>query len=117
MAHRGPFRCECGELHEVFEESNDLAQHIHTEGITCLNESVAGACQRVFRPPGQRPAGEDVALHSVDDDAELVRTHRPLLDARGVGLVRGERNLAPLTSCHPISSIKSCRSSSMCPST
>lgn len=100
-AHRAPcFRCECGDFHDAYEESNDLAQFIHTEGITCLNESVAGACQQVFCPEGQRRAGEDIALRSDEDDPELVRgaqnATRPLsrgraphLDANPYTLQRG----------------------------
>ncbi|KAJ1639780.1 DUF1000-domain-containing protein [Pavlovales sp. CCMP2436] len=72
MAHRGPFRCECGELHDSYDESNDLAQYIRTDGVTCLNEAVPGACQKVFRPRRERGEGDDVALRSYEDDPELL---------------------------------------------
>ena len=49
--HSGPFRCECGQIHgaEFQGPSNDLLPYIDTAGVTALNESVRGACQRVFR--------------------------------------------------------------------
>ncbi|KAG8469899.1 hypothetical protein KFE25_006354 [Diacronema lutheri] len=69
--HRGPFRCECGELHDTYDESNDLEPYIHTDGVTCLNESVPGACRHVFRPLARR-RGEHLELRSDDDDPELL---------------------------------------------
>lgn len=125
----GPsFRCECGDFHDAYEESNDLAQFIHTEGITCLNESVAGACQQVFRPEGQRRAGEDIALRSDEDDPELVRgaqnAMRPLsreraprLDAAPVPSTAGAPRTAPNPERRPRPPPPAPHSSSTCPST
>jgi hypothetical protein len=97
-AHRGPFRCECGELHDVYDESNDLEPYIHTDGITCLNEAVTGSCQAVFRPLRLR-RDEDVALRSTDDDAELVRARRTRERSPGCALARARPSRHALMRC------------------
>jgi len=56
MAHSGPFRCQCGQIHadQYDGPSNDLLPFIDVQGIAALNESEHGACRRVFRPYDQR---------------------------------------------------------------
>ena len=72
-AHRGPFRCECGELHNSYDESNDLEPYIDTAGVTCLNEAVPGSCGLVLRPMGKREHQDtQEELRSAEDDPELI---------------------------------------------
>ena len=63
MAHSGPFRCQCGQIHDdMFDGiSNDLLPYIDIEGVTALNASERGAASRIFRPWDRRlERGPDV---------------------------------------------------------
>lgn len=71
MAHRGPFRCDCGELHDEYEESNDLLPFVDTQKVTCLNEQAPESCKSVFKPFTQRQTVVS-PLRSAEDDPELM---------------------------------------------
>jgi len=75
MAHSGPFRCQCGQIHadQYDGPTNDLLPYIDTAGVSALNESEAGACRRIFRPFDQR-LQRDAWLQSEDDDPQLLIT-------------------------------------------
>lgn len=72
MSHHGPFRCECGELHDEYDESNDLFQFVDNQAISCLNEAQPGSCKGVVRPYSQRLDTSRGDLCSDDDDPELM---------------------------------------------
>uniref|UniRef100_A0A7S0L3Y3 PITH domain-containing protein n=1 Tax=Coccolithus braarudii TaxID=221442 RepID=A0A7S0L3Y3_9EUKA len=98
MAHSGPFRCECGQLHglEFQGPSNDLLPYIDTPGVSALNESVGGACRRVFKPYDQRLEHEGF-VDSEDDDPQLL-LHIPFtcpVNIRSLHLVGGEEGATP----------------------
>jgi hypothetical protein len=101
MAHRGPFRCECGELHDAYDASNDLEPYIDIEGVSCLNEAVAGSCRRVLLPPRRR-GEEEIALLSTEGDAELVRAIARSEAPRALRSLRLDVTLTPRPVCAPL---------------
>jgi hypothetical protein len=73
MAHSGPFRCQCGQIHaDQFDgPSNDLLPYIDLDGVAALNASEQGAGRRVFKPYDQR-LEHGPCLESEEDDPQLI---------------------------------------------
>ena len=75
MAHSGPFRCQCGQIHaDQFDgPSNDLLPYIDLEGVAALNAAGDGAqmARRIFKPYDQR-LERDACLESEEDDPQLI---------------------------------------------
>ena len=73
MAHSGPFRCNCGQIHadQYDGPANDLLPYIDLPGVTALNAAEAGVARRIFRPFEQR-LDLDAVLESEEDDPQLI---------------------------------------------
>lgn len=98
MAHSGPFRCQCGQIHaDVFDgPSNDLLPHIDLAGVCALNESERNACQRVFKPHDRRLEREGF-VDSEEDDPQLI-IHVPFISPvqiRSISVLGGPDGTAP----------------------
>ena len=100
MAHSGPFRCQCGQIHadQYDGPSNDLLPFIELGGVTALNEAETGACKRVFKPYDKRLDGGP-ALDSEEDDPQLI-IHIPFtcpVKIRAITVIGGGDGAAPAT--------------------
>lgn len=100
MAHSGPFRCQCGQVHaDQFDgPSNDLLPYIDVNGVCALNESERGACRRIFRPYDQRH-DRTACLESEEDDPQLI-LHIPFVSPvkiRSLTFIGGGDGMAPCT--------------------
>lgn len=75
MAHSGPFRCQCGQIHadQFVGPSNDLLPYIDLEGVTALNAAGDGvaSARRIFKPYDER-LDRDACLESEEDDPQLI---------------------------------------------
>ena len=101
MAHSGPFRCQCGQLHgDMYDgPSNDLLPYIDVDGICAHNEAERGAvsahspptytqppasapvrapqCRNVFKPYDRRLEREG-SVESEEDDPQII-IHIPFI--------------------------------------
>lgn len=98
MAHSGPFRCMCGQIHaDQFDgPSNDLLPYIDLEGVCALNESERGACKRVFKTHDQR-LDRTRFVESEEDDPQII-IHIPFISPvkiKSVSLIGGGDGTAP----------------------
>ena len=73
MAHSGPFRCMCGQIHaDQFDgPSNDLLPYIDLDGVAALNATDAASARGIFKPFDQRLT-RDPFLESEEDDPQLI---------------------------------------------
>ena len=100
MAHSGPFRCTCGQIHaDIFDgPSNDLLPFIELAGVTALNATETDAARRIFKPHDQR-LDRTACLESEEDDPQLI-IHVPFtspVKLRAITVIGGGGGLAPLT--------------------
>lgn len=102
MAHTGPFRCMCGQIHaDIFDgPSNDLLPYINLEGVAALNAAGDGAvgARSIFKPYDQRLDRSRV-LESEEDDPQLI-IRVPFtcpVKIRAFTLIGGGDGLAPRT--------------------
>ena len=74
MAHSGPFRCQCGQIHgDIYDgPSNDLLPYIDLDGVAALNAAEAGTARRIFKGYDERLDEDAVALESEDFDPQLI---------------------------------------------
>ena len=99
MAHSGPFRCQCGQIHnDTFDgPSNDLLPFIDTTAVAALNAANPAAATSLCRPFTTR-LHRDVALDS-DEDAQLL-VHVPFIapvKIRAITIIGGDGGSAPRT--------------------
>lgn len=73
MAHSGPFRCQCGQIHadQYDGPSNDLLPYIDLDGVMALNAAEADSGRRVFKAYDRRHE-EGPYLASEEDDPQLI---------------------------------------------
>ena len=100
MAHSGPFRCQCGQIHaDQFDgPSNDLLPYIDIAGVCALNESERGACRNVFKTH-ERHLDRMPCLESEEDDPQLI-IHIPFtcpVKIRSITVIGGADGMAPST--------------------
>ena len=101
MAHSGPFRCQCGQVHaDQFDgPSNDLLPYIDLDGVTALNSASEGhLARRIFKPYDQR-LERNANLESEEDDPQLI-IRVPFtcpVKIRAFTLIGGPDGMAPRT--------------------
>ena len=98
MAHSGPFRCQCGQIHfDTFDgPSNDLLPYIDLDGVAALNATERGAARTIFKPYDQRLDRES-CLESEEDDPQLL-IHIPFtcpVKIKSLTCIGGSDGLAP----------------------
>ena len=98
MAHSGPFRCQCGQIHaDIFDgPSNDLLPFIDLAGVSAMNATEAAAARRIFKPHDQR-LDRSTYVESEEDDPQLL-IHIPFIcpvKIRAFTVIGGGDGLAP----------------------
>ena len=102
MAHSGPFRCQCGQVHaDQFDgPSNDLLPYIDLDGVAALNAASDGATagRRIFKPYEERLQREEFVVSEEDDPQLIIRV--PFVcpvKIRAFTLIGGGDGTAPRT--------------------